>query len=96
MQFTLSADGSTTPIDFRGQGTVSAQGAWSGDVITIEASMDGGTVFYPLTDASGATGQLTEDGSLNIDHAKCKLRFTMSGSSGATITINFQSFSNVG
>jgi hypothetical protein len=95
-QFTLSADGSTTPFDFRGQATVSAQGAFSGDVITIEASMDGGVTFYALTDSAGADGTFTENGSLNIDHAKCKLRFTMSSTSGATIKINFESFSNQG
>lgn len=96
MQFTLDANGSTTPFDFRGQGTASATGAYSGDVITIEASMDGGSTFYPLTDSNGSDGQLTENGSLNIDHAKCQLRFTMSSSSGATITIEFESFSNQG
>ena len=96
MKFELSADGSTAPFDFRGQGTVSATGAFSGDVITIEASMDGGSTFFALTDSGGADGTFTANGSLNIDHAKCQLRFTMSDTSGATITIEFESFSNQG
>ena len=96
MQFTLSTNASTTAFPFRGQGTVSATGAYSGDIITIEASMDDGTTYFELTDSNGSAGTFAANGSLNIDHAKCLLRFTMSSSSGATITINFQNFSNQG
>lgn len=85
---TLSADGSTTVITWRGgMGTYAAYGTWGGGTLKLEASFDNGSTYISL----GTDGELTADGAANFEvPGGVYLRATLSSSTSPSLKVEIR------
>lgn len=82
----LEANGSTSVVDWRGgPGILLAQGDFGSGTLTLEFSIDGGTTWTPVGDAS-----LTEGGGWRFDLGACQLRGTLAGATDPTVHVSIQ------
>jgi hypothetical protein len=86
--YNLTADGSTAALQTNGVVNVAAYGTFGGGTLTIQASYDGGTTYFDLTDANSAAGAFTANGALNVEVGEADLRFTLAGSTSPNLNIS--------
>lgn len=80
--FSLTTNSSTTPLQFQGEGTIAASGAFGGGTLQVEASFDEGSTWIALTD-----GVFTGDATLNIKIGHCWLRTTLTGATSPSLFV---------
>jgi hypothetical protein len=85
--YNLTADGSTAALQTTGTVNVAAFGTFGGGTLTIQASYDGGSTYFALTDANGAAGAFTADGAYNIEVGEADIRFTLAGATSPNIDV---------
>gem|GEM_PF-1000360 len=74
-------NGSTGIADWMGgSGTFFASGSFTGGVLNLEFSIDGGVVWLPIKNSLDAAVVLSAGGEANFDLAPCKMRVRMGGS----------------
>ncbi len=89
-EFTLSADGNTDTIRWRGgKGTFGAQGTFGGGTVKLQMSMDSGTTWIEA-DQSGTEATFTSNGFYNFEFAEgVLLRANLAGATAPDLEIIF-------
>lgn len=86
--YTLSADGNGTGVQFSGgKATLSAFGTFGSGTLKWQRSTDNGTTWVDIVDATGTAAY-----DVNIECGPCLLRPVLSGATGPTLTAKIGCF----
>lgn len=95
MQSTLNSNTNTTAVDFQGAASIQAAGTFNGATVTAYISLDGGTTYIIPTDSSAANLTFTAAGAQNLECAKAKLKFGMTGAATSNVQIDVVNFKDL-
>ena len=94
---TISSNANSTVIDWLGgDGTLAATGSFNSGTVKLQASIDGGNVFFDAKDADAAVLSLTADGAFSFSIGSCKLRANTAGATVAAGTAQVETVTCAG
>lgn len=94
---TISSNANSTVIDWLGgDGTLAATGSFNSGTVKLQASIDGGNVFFDAKDAEGTNLSLTADGAFSFSIGSCKLRANTAGATVAAGTAQVETITCAG
>ena len=85
---TLTADGSTNPLGFKGVCSLYCAGTFGGGALTFQVSYDSGTTWLRAKDITGSALTFTSNDAIDFQsHGSALMRATLAGATTPSVFI---------